>query len=129
MAFRGLVWCRTVLPCPVWKCKAWLFEVWYGVAVWSPVQLGQVLLGSVGFGNGNSWRGKVLSGRAQRGEVLYGRVKRSSVRLGKVFRGILMFSGVELCFVLHGKELSWQGGVEKSEVHYSKVWCFVMGRI
>jgi len=121
---RGLALCRTVLSCPVKLCEAWLFEAWCGLAEWSPALLGQVLLGSVGQGtsclgivlrswvmdgevmHGFSWRGTVLCGRAQYSEVLHGRVKRSSVGLGKAS--------------------SWQGGVEKSEVRYSRVRCFLV---
>lgn len=136
----------TVLSCPARLCKAWLFEVWSGLSVWSPVLLGQVLLGSAGQGaievrrrmvlygpakrdalrQAISWRGKVLSGRVQHSEVLYCRVKRSSVGLGKVFHGLVRsccaaWGSVERCFVLYGKVLSWQGGLEQREVQYGKV--------
>ncbi len=62
---------------------------------------------------GVSWRGKVLSGRAQYSEVWFGRVMRSTVRHGISWRGLVLLGLVRSCparfrYVVQGS-----------------VWCFL----
>lgn len=96
MVLRGLLLYGTVLSCPAWLCKAWRFEVWSGMSVWSPVRLGQVVFGS----------------------ARLSKVRRLMARSGSGGWGT-----VECGFVWQGKVLLWFGDVLFGVVGFIGVLC------
>jgi len=131
---RGLSLHGTVRSCPVRLRKAWLFEVWHGMAVLGPVRLGHVLFGSARLGTVRCFMvrpGCAGWATAERGFVLYGKVRfyhgmvwrcpvwccgeggvlHSMVRFyyGMVWRCPVWLCGVQWGTVLHGKVLLWHG--------------------
>jgi hypothetical protein len=124
----GLCW---AMLGPVRFCMAWLFEVWSGMLVWSPVRLGQVLFGSAMCGKVSLWFGEVLIGVAGFTGVLYskarsyflanGDVGRGGVRFycGMVWNREALFRVVKFCPVKHGLVglgITWSGDVRWSVV-------------
>jgi len=91
---RGLALYGTVLSCPVRLSKVVSGEVFRGVALHGGV-------GSCPAGSSGAWLGKVRRFIARSGCAGWATVERG--------------------FVWQGTALSWQGGVEQSEVRYGKL--------
>jgi len=112
---RGLEWLGIVRSCPVRLVEAMFAEVFRGMV--SHGGAGSCPAGSSGAWFCRLWRFLVRSGCAGRAAAEWGFAWH-----GKVRRFMERLCGAGLGFVLHGKAISWQGGVEKSEVRHSAVW-------
>jgi len=119
--WRGLVWHRTVKPGPVWRCGVRQGFSLRGLAFYNTVLSCPVRLCKALFG-------KLFRAVVSHGGVGTGPVGSSAVGLGRVwhYHGLARScragrGTVGRSFVWQGLALSWQGGVEQSEVRHGKL--------
>jgi hypothetical protein len=124
VSWRAMVSSGTVLSCPVRSGKAEFFELWYGIAGWSPARLSQAVLGKLRrLCCADRW-GKLLHGIVLFGKVLLwsGEALLGGVGfIGALYSKVRSYCGmVWRSLVNYGKALFWKGGAGQSDVLYAE---------